>query len=44
MKHQSIIEHLRENAAVFKNLFQTVSDKQAPWKPDVESELKKVSR
>jgi hypothetical protein len=33
MNHQAIIAHLRLNGDVFKDLFQSVSDKQAPWKP-----------
>jgi len=33
MNHQKIIEHLSTNAAVFKSLFQSVSEEQARWKP-----------
>ena len=33
MNHQQIKENLRVNRDVFKYLFQTVSDKQACWKP-----------
>jgi len=33
MNHQQIIEHLRVNCDVFKYLFQSVSDRQARWKP-----------
>ena len=33
MNHHKIKEHLRANGEVFKNLFQSVSDEQARWKP-----------
>jgi len=33
MNHQHIIEHLRVNCEVFKNIFQEVQDEQARWKP-----------
>ena len=33
MNHQKIKENLRVNSDVFKYLFQSVSDEQAPWKP-----------
>ena len=36
MNHLKIIEHLRVNRDVFKNLFQTVSDEQARWKPGMD--------
>ena len=34
MNHQQIINQLRDNREVFKNLFQNVSEDQARWKPD----------
>ena len=33
MNHQKIKEYLRVNEAVFKHLFESVSDEQARWKP-----------
>ena len=33
MDHQNIIAHLKENAGVFKHLFQNIPDEQARWKP-----------